>query len=134
MDVMAASFWASASLPSNGCISSAGGPPDTTAPALLQRLPATRHCDFHNCCKAFPKYCSILSFVQFKINKKCLYCFSVVFLIVFGKGLRLRDWRWGIEYWALGIGAWGVGVGHWAPGIGSWEFQACPWPTPSEGE
>ena len=51
-----------------------------------------------------------------------LLLFSAVFLILFGKGLRLRDWRWGVEYWALGIGAWGVGIGHWAPGIGIWEF------------
>ena len=62
IDVMAASFWASVSLPSNGCISSAGGPPDTTAPTLLQRLPATRRCDFHNYRKAFlsiVRYCPL---------------------------------------------------------------------------
>ena len=122
MDVMAASFWASASLPSNGCISSAGGPPDTTAPALLQRLPATRRCDFHNCCKAFlsiVRYCPLSNSRE---RKNVFIVFSAVFLILVGKGLRLRDWRWGVEYWALGIGHRGVGSRDWALGPGHWDL------------
>ena len=37
---------------SNACMPSASGPPDTAAPTLLQRSPAFRRWDFHNCCKA----------------------------------------------------------------------------------
>ena len=48
--------------------------------------------------------------------------FSAVFLIFFGKGLRLRDWRWGVEYWTLGIGHRGVGSRDWALGPGHWDL------------
>ena len=51
-----------------------------------------------------------------------LLFFSAVFLILFGKGLRLRDWRWGVEYWALGIGHRGVGSRDWALSPGHWDL------------
>ena len=44
-----------------------------------------------------------------------------MFLILFGEGLRLRDWRWGVEYWALGIGHRGVGSKDRALGPGHWD-------------
>ena len=118
MDVMAESFWASASPPINGCISSAGGPPDTTAPTLLQRLPATRRCDFHNCCKAFLNIVRYFPLSNSREIKNVFIVFPAVFLILFGKGLRLRDWRWGVEYWALVIGHRGVRSRDWALGPG----------------
>ena len=109
---------------SNACMPSASGPPDTAAPTLLQRSPAFRRCDFHNCCKACRIIfhdCSLPQTGKIKHVFVCIFC-SVPFFR--GKGIG----AWGLEIgccalgighwpWALGIGLWGEGCGDWSLGI-----------------
>ena len=80
---------------SNACMPSASGPPDTAAPTLLQRSPAFRRCDFHNCCKACRIVfhdCSLPQTGKIKYVFVCIFCCVPI----------IRG---------IGIGAWGLEIG-----------------------
>ena len=103
---------------SNACMPSASGPPDTAAPTLLQRSPAFRRCDFHNCCKACRIIFHDCSLPQTGKIKHVFVCIFLLCSIFRGKG----NWGLGIGDWVLRTGhrALALGTGHWALGRGVW--------------
>ena len=111
---------------SNACMPSASGPPDTAAPTLLQRSPAFRRCDFHNCCKACRIIFHDCSLPQTrKIKHVFLFVFFALSHFSGGKELGLGDWRLGVAHWAsgIGLGHWALGFGERGVGIGRWALH-----------
>ena len=131
MTVSTASSWGSASLPSNKCIPSPGGPPDIALPTLLQRLRATRRCECHTYFKTCRRMFPLRPLPQSRAIRKIL--FTCVLLLSFSAspkmdlgfeiGLRVLSFgywamRLGIGHWVLGSGDSALGFGHCALGIG----------------
>jgi len=152
VNVMTAFSWGSASASSNECISNDGGHPDTVAPTLLQRLPATRRRDFQNRCEMFRTCSYYCQLCQPGNTNKFLLAYVLFWSCSFPFEIRIGAWGLGIGRCALGIGHWAwasgtrrwnwegrsgkgqlaLGIWHWESGIGHWALQACPWPTPNE--